>query len=103
MPDLNAQVVDYLFRRASGHDAAVPVRENGVYEPLHAVYRTGPMVDETRRALEEGERFILAPVFKLSKVEDVGMDEIWEFDSELQSFVNVNTPEDVERLILQNH
>ena len=99
MPYLNAQVVDYLFGRALGHDAAVPVGDEGVYEPLHAVYRTAPMLLETGLALEDGERFILAPVFKLGKVEDVGMDEIREFDSDLQSFVNINTPEDVERLV----
>ena len=99
MPYLNAQVVDYLFRRALGHDAAVPVGDEGVYEPLHAVYRTAPMLLATGRALEEGERFILAPVFKLGGVEAVGMDDIREFDSDLQSFVNINTPEDVGRLV----
>ena len=99
MPYLNAQVVEYLFGRALGHDAAVPVGDEGVYEPLHAVYRTAPMLLETGLALEDGERFILAPVFKLGKVEDVGMDEIREFDSDLQSFVNINTPEDVGRLV----
>ncbi|MDF1558313.1 MAG: molybdenum cofactor guanylyltransferase [ANME-2 cluster archaeon] len=98
MPYLNAQVVEYLFRRARGNDAAVPVGDGGVYEPLHAVYRTGSMLLETRRALEQGERFILAPIFKMEVVEAVGMDEIREFDYGLQTFVNVNTPEDVERL-----
>ena len=38
MPFVNSGVVNMLFEKASGHDAALPRWEGGKFEPLHAVY-----------------------------------------------------------------
>ncbi len=97
MPFLNIGVVELLFKRARGHDGALPVGDNGIYEPLHAVYRTGPMLARTKKAIKQGERFILAPIFDLEDVVLVEMDEIRELDPELKTFLNVNTLEDIEK------
>lgn len=97
MPFLNDRVVEFLFRRAHGHDGALPVGDDGVYEPLHAVFRTGPMMASTRRAIEKGERFILAPIFDLDDIVLITMDEIRELDPELKTFLNINTLGDIEK------
>ncbi|HIH87544.1 MAG TPA: molybdenum cofactor guanylyltransferase [Methanosarcinales archaeon] len=97
MPFLNAGVVGFLFKCAKGHDGALPVRSDGIYEPLHAVYRTGPMLAGTEKAIEHGERFILAPIFDLEDMVHVEMDKIRELDPKLKTFLNVNTLEDIEK------
>ena len=96
MPFLNVGVVEFLFKRAQGHNGALPVSDDGIFEPLHAVYRTGPMLAETKKAIEQGERFILAPIFNLDDMVLIEMDEIRELDPKLRTFLNVNTLEDVE-------
>jgi molybdopterin-guanine dinucleotide biosynthesis protein A len=98
MPYPDAGVIRLLFECARGHDAAVPKWEDGRMEPLCAVYRTAPMVREIEKAVKNGDRFILAPVFKLKDVMYVDMEKIRRIDPELRMFVNINTMEDMERL-----
>ena len=97
MPFINIGVVEFLFKSAKGHDGALPVGDDGIYEPLHAVYRTGPMLVSTEKSIEQGERFILAPIFDLEDMVLIEMDEIRELDPELKTFLNVNTLEDIEK------
>ena len=97
MPFINEKVVKLLFRKSEEYDAAIPRREDGFIEPLHAVYRCKPMIRETKKAIESGETIILAPVFKLH-VNYVGIDEIKEIDPELRTFMNINTHEDIQEL-----
>ena len=98
MPYINTDVVELLFKRAEGHDAAIPVWENENLEPMHAVYRTQPMAVETEKAILRNEKFVLAPVFKMQDLVFVKIDEIQQLDPDLRTFVNVNTPDDVEKL-----
>ncbi len=97
MPFINDKVVRMLFQKSEFHDAAIPRWDDGFLEPLHAVYRCKPMIHETRKAIERGDTVILAPVFKL-KVNYVGLDEIKKLDPELKTFMNINTPEDMQQI-----
>ncbi len=97
MPFINEKVVKLLFRECEGYDAAIPRREDGFLEPLHAVYRCQPMILETKKAIGSGETIILAPVFKLH-VNYVGVNEIKKIDPELRTFMNINTREDIQAL-----
>jgi molybdopterin-guanine dinucleotide biosynthesis protein A len=97
MPFINSKVVKMLFKECEGFDAAIPCWNDGLLEPLHAVYRCEPMVIETKKAIENGENIILAPVSKL-KVKCVAVDDIKKVDSRLRTFMNVNTPEDLKRI-----
>ncbi len=94
MPFINKNVVRMLFGKCEQYDAAIPRWDEGLLEPLHAVYRCKPMIRETKRAIEEGETIILAPVFRLN-VNYVGTDEIKKIDPDLRTFMNVNTYEDI--------
>jgi len=94
LPFICPEVFDVLFRLAEGHDAAVPKREDGVLEPLHAVYRSGPMAEACRRAMVGGERRIVAPLETL-RVNQVPVDRLRSADLRLLSFFNVNTKEDL--------
>lgn len=98
MPFVNPEVVDLLFEKASGHDAALPKWEDRKFEPLHAVY-SKKMVSEIEKAFEKGKRSVLTPVFEMKDVVFVEVSEIREIDSKLRTFANINTVEDMEFII----
>ncbi len=102
MPFINENVVKMLFRKIEHHDAAIPRREDGFLEPLHAVYRCEPMIRESKKAIESGKTIILAPIFSLD-VNYIGMDDIRRIDPDLRTFMNVNTPEDIQKLIFEKN
>jgi molybdopterin-guanine dinucleotide biosynthesis protein A len=98
MPFVNPEIVDLLFEKASGHDAAIPRWDERMFEPLHAVY-SKKMLLEIEKAFERGKHSVLAPVFQMQDVVFVEVSEIREFDPELRTFVNINTVEDLEKMI----
>ncbi len=95
LPFLNVLVIEKLFELAEGYDAAVPVRQNGMMEPLHAVYDRERMLRACENAIERGERRIQAPLREL-RVNRVSVDLFRSVDPQLLTFFNVNTPEDLE-------
>lgn len=98
MPHLNASVIEFLFKHAKGHDAAVPVWENEMMEPLHAVYHRETMLSEAKKAIDCSDMAVLSLVFELDDVVLVEMDKIREIDRELKTFTNINTTEDLNEL-----
>ena len=98
MPFVNFRVVDLLFEKASGHDAALPRWEDRMFEPLHAVY-SRKLIPEIEKAFEIGKHSVLAPVFEMPDVVFVEVSEIREIDPELRTFANINTVEDLESMI----
>jgi molybdopterin-guanine dinucleotide biosynthesis protein A len=98
MPFVNTEVVNLLFEKASGHDAALPRLGNRRYEPLHAVY-SRKMLLEIEKVFEGGRNSVLTPVFAMQDVVFVEGSEIREIDPELRSFANINTVEEFENMI----
>ena len=92
LPFLDTALVEYLFERAAGNDAAVP-KPDDWFEPLHAVYRPGPMAEACRDALVEGDVRIIEPLFSL-KYEVVERTALVAHGS-LDSFESVDTPADL--------
>jgi len=56
------------------------------------------MIKATKKAIEAGETIILAPLFRLN-VNFVGIEEIKKLDPNLRTFMNINTPEDMQKII----
>jgi molybdopterin-guanine dinucleotide biosynthesis protein A len=89
MPAVAVGVVELLFERAQGHDAAVPQLDDGWYQTTQAVYRATPMADACDRALDRGDHKILAP---LEELDWVAVDEgAIRSVASLSTFENVNT------------
>jgi len=93
-PFVNPRVVDELFKRVEGADAALPQWPDGMLEPLHAVYHTKKALDAACRCVE-GRRFKnLSILDYLSDVRYVNVEELRSLDPELLTFLNINTEED---------
>ena len=95
LPFVKPELVQHLLSCAHEADIVVPI-VNGYYEPLCAVYRrtANPVIQET---LDQGARKIteIYDHLRLCKVPET---DIRRFDPELSSFVNLNTPGDLELL-----
>jgi molybdopterin-guanine dinucleotide biosynthesis protein A len=98
MPFVNSKTVDLLFEKASGHDAALPKWKDEKFEPLHAVY-SRKLIPEIEKAFEKGRCSVLTPVFEMKDVMFVEVSEIRVIDPELRTFVNINTIDEMQRII----
>lgn len=98
LPFLNLKVIERLFELAGEetYDAAVPVRANGYFEPLHCVYRREKMLSACEMALERSERGIFSPLREIA-VRRIPVDQLRPIDPDLLSFFNLNTREDLEQ------
>ncbi len=91
MPFVDGDFVDYLFERAAGHDAAVP-RPDEWFQTTQAVYRSTAMARACERALANGDRKIIEPLFDIDYVVVERAD--IERHTSLQTFENLNTREE---------
>ncbi len=99
MPFVNVRVVEFLFELVSmGYDAVVPRWENGMLEPLHAVYRREPMRVAITRATKKQDRVnVFDALSYLKKVEFLSIKRLKVIDPNLNTFTNINTPEQLGR------
>ncbi len=91
MPYIEPGLVSHLLCAAADADIVVPVIR-GYYEPLCAVYRT-TCLRPIGRSIEGGILKII-PFYREVRVREIHEQEIREFDPNLRSFVNLNTPVD---------
>lgn len=89
-------LANLLFERAHGHDGAVP-KLRGMFEPLHGVYRRQRLEEAVRRTLDAGQMRPIHTYAHLDIVE-IPEDDVRRVDPEFESFMNANTPEDLDRL-----
>jgi len=94
MPCINHKVVELLFARAEGYDAAIPFPP----EPLHAVYKRQPTLNAAKNAIERRKGAIMYIVDRLN-VNFVPKEDMREIDPRLHTFININKPEDIELIL----
>lgn len=96
MPFLSTKAISYLADRDSAADIVMPQLETGL-QPLHAIYhkRCLPAIEGmlSRRSLTIHD-LVKAPDLRVRLVAEA---ELKAIDPLLQSFMNINTPEDLER------
>ena len=93
MPLVNPAVVAHLCALGPGYDAVVPEWEAG-YEPLHALYGQSCLSHVERMVRED--RLRVDALFSAVRVRRVVPDELRPLDPLLRSFMNVNTPDELE-------
>ena len=96
MPFLDRRLLRHILDRRGGFDAVVPVLD-GRPEPTHAAYSKAclPHIERRLRARE----LKIAGFFDDVRVRLVPQAEIEGIDPDRLSFLNVNTPDDLERAL----
>ena len=99
MPYLNAEVIHYLTGKMEGYDVVVPKTEDGL-QPLHAIY-SKECITPLQRVLRERKTRII-DIYPYVRVRIVEAREIVPVDPDMESFININTPEELIRFKKRN-
>ena len=94
MPFLNVELLRYMSSQTEGYDVVIP-RLEGWLEPLHAIYSKA-CIEPIRALLDQGNFKILEFLGEV-RVRYIEQEEIERFDPLHLSFLNINTPEDLQR------
>jgi molybdopterin-guanine dinucleotide biosynthesis protein A len=93
MPFLNAELIKAMMERARDYDALIPHTPDG-FHPLHAIYSTH-CISPIEGLLREN-RLKISNLFSLVDACYFTTEDIQQYDPSLESFVNLNTWQDVE-------
>jgi molybdopterin-guanine dinucleotide biosynthesis protein A len=95
MPFLNRSLIKHLVRLAPKFDIVIPKTNDGL-QPLHAVYSQNclPFMEELLRQ----NNLKIIDFFRRVEVREVPPEEILPFDPDLKAFLNINTPEDLNKI-----
>lgn len=94
MPFLSTDLLRLILESSQGSDVTVP-RIGPYQEALHAAYRRS-CIPVFQDALESGRRRIV-DCYARVRLREIPEEELRRLDPELRSFMNVNTPEELER------
>jgi molybdopterin-guanine dinucleotide biosynthesis protein A len=94
MPCINAAVVSYLFEAVGQYDAAIPLWNERMLEPLHAVYRRTALLTY----LESHTSLSLRAMIQSLNARYIPVDELRTFDPSLRTFTNINKLEELEHI-----
>lgn len=95
MPLLNQNLIRFMQQRIDGDEVLVPKTPDGLH-PLHAIYsrRCARIIEE----LLQKNRFKISCLFPLVRTKFLTEQHIRQFDPTLESFLNVNTFEDLQNV-----
>ena len=97
LPLLAPKLLRALFAALRGYDAAIPRWPDGRIEPMVAVYGRERALTASIKALDSRRFANTDMIAQLSRVRYVSTEELRLADPHLDSFVNVNSPADVDR------
>jgi molybdopterin-guanine dinucleotide biosynthesis protein A len=95
MPFIKKSLVQYLINNIEDEDVIIPRTKDGL-QPLHAIY-SKKCLDPIKSTIEEG-KFKIIDIYDLVKVKIVEENCFLSLDPLRESFINVNTPEELSRL-----
>jgi molybdenum cofactor guanylyltransferase len=95
MPFLNTAFMEYMARQAAGYDIVIPAPPDGL-QPLHAIYarRCLPAI----RSRLDRNRLQIKGFYPGHRILEISPEILDTFDPEERMFLNVNTPEDLQKL-----
>lgn len=96
MPFLNVDLLQYLIELAPTADVVAPLIDSPQPETLHTVYSKNCLPAIKPRLLADKLRIV--GFFEDVSVRYVGREEVARFDPHFYSFINMNTPEDWQKV-----
>jgi molybdopterin-guanine dinucleotide biosynthesis protein A len=100
MPFLKGPVIRHLIEKMENYDVVVPKTQDGL-QPLHAIYSKN-CLDPIRRIMER-KHFKIIDIYPMVKVNVVEENEFRHLDATRESFLNVNTPEELSLITRPKH
>lgn len=94
-PLISREVASLLLQLAKGFDAVIPKWPNNYIEPLQAVYRTEVAYDSALETVKEEKMRMRDMITRLNEVIYVSTTILSNLDPKLNTFLNVNAPEDL--------
>ncbi len=92
MPFLRPSLIEFLLSKTEHYDAVVPRTHDGL-QPLHAVYSKSCLVP-IKELIDHGGLKII-DFYEKARVRVIDQIEFQSIDPDLDSFLNVNTPEEL--------
>lgn len=96
-PFVSSEIASVLLELCVNRTAVIPRWPNGYVEPLQAAYKTKYALNAAREALDEGERDLLSMISRLRGIRYVSTLVLQQYDPNLLTFFNVNTPQDLKK------
>ena len=93
LPFVTAELFSYCAEKRVGHEAVVPIQEDGRPQPLAALYRVDPCRQRATELIQAGRRRPL-DLLEAVKTCRISFAEIRNLDQAERFFVNINTPSD---------
>ncbi len=98
-PSIKPEIFKDMVQECRLFDAVIPARKEGRLEVLHAVYKTSSLKAACAKTTESGDHSVKAMTEHLGEVNVVDVERFRRFDPDLLTFINVNSEEDLDRLI----
>lgn len=99
MPFLNESIIKFLIQKINNEDIIVPKTKGGL-EPLHAIY-SKRCLSTIKEMIQQGKSRII-DVYPFLNVKIIEEKEFIDLDPERKSFLNINTPEELEQIKRMN-
>ncbi len=99
-PLIKFDIVELLIKKSEGFDCCIPKWDNGFLEPLFAIYSVKDALLKAKESLEN-KTYKLLNLFDANwKINYISVEnDIKPLDRELTSFININGPIDIEKLL----
>ncbi|MFW9868273.1 MAG: molybdenum cofactor guanylyltransferase [Candidatus Thorarchaeota archaeon] len=94
-PLASSELLRMLIRMSPGHGAVVPSWPSGYIEPLHSVYFAEHAYFHGLKVMEEGFHKMRDLLDRLQRVLYVSTETLKQFDPDLSTFTNFNTPKEL--------
>lgn len=101
-PKIKPEVIELLFENAKNHGGVVPIWPNGYVEPLQAVYETEKLRKAVNEVWKRGKMRLMEVLDIVPDIVYVSTKKLRKIDPKLESFINVNSPEEIELLSAEN-
>ncbi len=96
MPFIKKPLVNFLIRNARDEDVIVPRTQDGL-QPLHAIYSKNCLAP-IKHVMDQG-KYKIIDIYSLVKVKTIEEKDFITLDPLRESFINVNTPEELVSII----